>query len=80
MGLLTLITSGLLVNREEGCKISWTICRIPVWPFDDIVKAEKLAREKDVETREHFGGSWVLEVADLDAALARKCASLAYQS
>ena len=37
MGLLTLITSGSLVTREQRCKISWTICRIPAWPFDYII-------------------------------------------
>jgi hypothetical protein len=25
-------------------KVSWTICRIPVWPFDDKVKARQTAR------------------------------------
>ena len=64
MGLLTLITSGLLVTGEQRCKISWTICRIPAWPFDYIVKAEKLARRKYLETKEHIGGFWVFEVAD----------------
>jgi hypothetical protein len=30
-----------------------------------MVKAEKPARQKHLETKEHIGGFWVLEVADL---------------
>jgi len=65
MGFLTLGTSGLLGVREQGYKISWMKCRIPAWPFDGIVKAERLARQRISQGT--FGGFWVLEVADLAA-------------
>ena len=56
-GLRFLITSGSLVTREQRCKISWTICRIPAWPFDYIVKAEKPAPAEI--SRDHRGSSMI---------------------
>jgi hypothetical protein len=34
-------------------KISWTICRIPVWPFDYMVKAGQPARPK-TKKKDHY--------------------------
>jgi hypothetical protein len=38
-------------QSAEGAKISWTICRIPVRPFDYIVKAGQPARPQDRYSR-----------------------------
>jgi hypothetical protein len=43
-------------------KIFPTVCTIPVWPF-------VVADGPYLETREHIGGFWILDAANMDDAV-----------
>src|SRR6202030_2074987 len=38
----------LKLKKRRRSKISWTLCRIPAWPFDYVVKTGQPARPKTV--------------------------------